>query len=74
MTPKWLGVSDSKVNKLGVSGNEKIARKLGKLSKFRKLAKSGKKLTKSVNSLNFGATEAKSKILTPDAKTTFNHL
>ena len=50
LIPKWLGVSDCKVNRFSVCGSEKIARKLIKL-KSQKLSKSrnlkSKKLFKS---------------------------
>ena len=76
---KWLKVSNGEVNRFVVDSGEEIARKSRnlknkKLSKFRKLAKSRKKLLKSGNSPNFGTTEAGPKFLTPNAKTIFNHL
>ena len=68
LTSKRLGVGDNKVNGFGVDNNKEIAKKSGKLSKTRKLAKSGKKLSKSENSPNFGIIEAESKFLTLNAK------
>ena len=63
----------------------KYAKKLGKLFKSRKsksekmsksqnLAKSGKKLPKSGNLINFNAIENKPKFLISNAKVAFNHL
>ena len=74
LTPEQLEIGDGEVNKFGVSGDKKIAKKLRKLFKFQKLAKLGKKLAKNKNSSNFGITKAGPKFLTPNAKTTFNHL
>ena len=78
--------SNGKIDRFSVGGNSvEHTKKLGKLSKLGKsksektsksqnLAKSGKKLLKSGNSTNFNTTEDKPKFLTPDARTTFNHL
>ena len=44
------------------------------MSKFQNLAKSGKKLLKIGNSTNFNAMKNRSKFLTPDTRTAFNHL
>ena len=90
MTPKRLEIDNDKVDKFGISDNEEIVRKSEKLKsqnlsksrnlkgkklfKSQKLIKSKKKLSKSRNLLNFGATEAKPKFLTLNAKTTFNCL
>ena len=56
-----------------------IAKKSGKLkgqktSKSQKLSKSGKNLSKSGNSPNFGATESGPSFLTPKARSAFNRL
>ena len=56
-----------------------IAKKSGKLkdqktSKSQKLSKSGKNLSKSGNSPNFGATESGPSFLTPKARSAFNCL
>ena len=60
-------------------GGVEIAKKSGKLkgqktSKSQKLSKSGKNLSKSGNSPNFGATESGSSFLTPEARSAFNRL
>ena len=77
---------NSEIDGFGVGKNGvEHAKKLGKLSKSGKskskktskswnLAKSRKKLSKSGNSTNFNATEARPKFLTPNAKTAFNYL
>ena len=77
---------NNKVNGFGISKNRvKHAKKLKKLSKSGKskskkmsksqnLAKSGKILSKSGNSINFNAMEAKLKFLTSDARIAFNCL
>ena len=59
-----------KSGKLAKSGKLKSE----KTSKSQKLAKSRIKLSKSGNSTNFDVTENEPKFLTPNAKTTFNHL
>ena len=78
--------SNNNVNKFGVSRNgiehtkksEKLSKsgksKSKKISKFRNLAKSEKKLLKSGNLTNFDAMGAGPKFLTPDARTAFNCL
>ena len=78
--------NNNEVNEFDVDGNNvKHAKKLGKLSKSRKLkskkisksqnlAKSGKKLWKSGNSTNFNVTENKSKFLTFDVRIAFHRL
>ena len=69
----------------GVEGGDELIKKCEKLSrsgklkskktfKSQNLAKSGKKLSKIGNSTNSDATKDGPKFLTPDAKTTFNHL
>ena len=89
-TLKWLKVDDNKVNRFGISSSKKIAKKLEKSksqnwsklgnlknkksSKFQKLAKSEKKLFKSVNLPYFNTIEARQKFLTLDAKIIFNCL
>ena len=60
----------SKLRKLSKSGKSKSE----KTSKSQNSVKSGKKLSKSGNLTNFDAMEDESKFLTPDARTTFNHL
>ena len=64
------------------SGGEELTKKLGKskgkklkkLSKSRKLAKSGKNLSKSGNSTNFGTIETGPNFLTPKARAAINSL
>ena len=69
----------------GIENNNKLIKKSGKSSKsgkskseklfiFQKLAKSGKKLSKSGNLLKFDATEAGSSFLTSKARAAFNYL
>ena len=60
-------------------GGVEIAKKSGKskgqkMSKSWKLSKSEKKLSKSGNSPNFGATESRPSFLTPKARSAFNRL
>ena len=86
LTPERQGVGDGEVNGFGIGGNSmEHTKKSGKLSKSGKLksekmskswnlAKSGKKLSKSENLINFNATEDKPKFLTIDARTAFNCL
>ena len=85
-TSKWLGVGDNKVNRFGIGGGIKYAKKLEKMFKSRNLAKSRKMLSKSGNSTNFNTTETRPKFLTLnatevgpkfltlDARTVFNRL
>ena len=74
LTIKWLGVSDSEVNKFDVGDDMKHIKKSKKTSKSPNLAKWGKKLSKSWNSTNFNATETRPKFLTFDTRTDFNCL
>ena len=60
----------SKTRKLLKSGNLKCK----KLSKSQKLAKLGKKLSKSGNSPNFNIKKNRPSFLIPDTKMVFNHL
>ena len=73
-TPNQLKISNGEVNRFGVGDSVKHAKKSEKTFKSRNLAKSGKKLSKSGNSTNFDAMEARPKFLTPNAKITFNYL
>ena len=74
LTPKWLGIGNSKVNRFDIGGSVEHAKKLEKTFKSRNLAKSGKKLSKSENLTNFNTTEVGPKFLTSDARTAFNRL
>ena len=72
--------SNNKVDRFGDGGDGvEYAKKSGKskgkkLSKFRKSTKSRKNLSKSENSSNFGAMEAKQSFLTPESRAAFNRL
>ena len=58
----------------GVKGGDKLIKKCGKSSKFQKLAKSGKKLSKSGNSSNFDTKKNGPSFLTPNTRMAFNCL
>ena len=73
-TSKRLEISNDEIDRFDVSNSREIIKKLRKLFKSQKLAKSGKKLLKSENLPNFGITEARRKFLTLDTKITFNYL
>ena len=69
------GVATNEVGGDKSSGRLKsVESKTGKLSKSWKLAKSGKKLSRSGNLLNFSAKKTGPSLLSPDAKTIFNCL
>ena len=74
LTLEWLEVDDSKVDRFDIGDDKKIAKKLKKSSKFWKLAKWGKKLSKSGNLPNFSTAKTGPKFLIFDTRTTFNHL
>ena len=74
LTPEWLRIVDSKINRFDVDGGVEHVKKLKKTSKSWNLANSRKKLSKSENSTNFDTTKAGPKFLTLDAKTVFNRL
>ena len=74
LTLERLAVGDNEINRFGVGCGVEHVKKSKKTSKSQNLTKSGKKLSKSGNTTNFDATEARPKFLTPNAKTTFNCL
>ena len=65
---------DNEIVGFDVSGGEKLAKKLKKLSKSWKLSKSEKKPLKSGNSSKFGTKKAEPNFLISDAKKVFNCL
>ena len=69
-----LEVGDNKIDGFDINSGKKIVKKLRKLFKSQKPAKSKKNLSKSENLPNFGAIEVGLKFLTPNARTAFNYL